>query len=213
MLKRIWKHVPSRIWLVVTALLLVVCTLATSLTLGVKQLYELLNTVMPGGGPRAVFAEGKEGFYFSDYAGKAEVYEAARALNQELCEEGMVLLKNNNGALPMAAPARVSVFGKNSVNLAYGGSGSGGANTSNVVDLYTALAEAGFECNPTLKAFYDSEEQSGPQRKGNSKNLDSGDTVILSTAETPQSMYTDAVTASYQDYKDEIGRASCRERV
>lgn len=202
MLKRIWKHVPSRIWLVVTALLLVVCTLATSLTLGVKQLYELLNTVMPGGGPRAVFAEGKEGFYFSDYAGKAEVYEAARALNQELCEEGMVLLKNNNGALPMAAPARVSVFGKNSVNLAYGGSGSGGANTSNVVDLYTALAEAGFECNPTLKAFYDSEEQSGPQRKGNSKNLDSGDTVILSTAETPQSMYTDAVTASYQDYKD-----------
>lgn len=210
-MKRIWKHVPSRIWLVVTAILLVLCTLATSLSLGVKQFYELLNTVMPGGGPRAVFAEGKEGFYFSDYTSKAEVYDAARALNQELCEEGMVLLKNNNGALPMAtpesdtsvsAPVRVSVFGKNSVNLAYGGSGSGGANTDNVVDLYTALTEAGFEYNPTLKAFYDSTDKSGPVRKGNSKDLDSGDTVILSTAETPQSMYTADVTDSYQDYRD-----------
>jgi len=211
MFKSIWKHIPSRVWLIATALLLVLCTLATSLTLGVKQFYELLNTVMPGGGPRAIFAEGMEGFYFADYDSKADVYQAARAMNQELCEEGMVLLKNKNGALPMAtpksdpsvsAPVRVSVFGKNSVNLAYGGSGSGGANTSNVVDLYAALTEAGFEYNPILKAFYENADKSGEPRKGNSKNLDSGDTVILATAETPQSMYTADVTSSYQDYKD-----------
>ena len=36
----------------------------------------------------------------------------------------MVLLKNENNALPLKANAKVSVFGTNSVNLVYGGSGS-----------------------------------------------------------------------------------------
>ena len=131
---------------------------------------------------KGVFGVGRNtDFYFSDYATKAEVYQAARDMNRRIVEEGIVLLKNNNNALPMSTSdgaVRVSVFGKNSVNLAYGGSGSGGANTSNVVDLYTALSQAGFECNPTLKAFYEDTGKSGPKRKGNSKDLDSGDTVI-----------------------------------
>ena len=211
MAKGIWKNKSSRVWVIVTAVVLVVCTLVTTLALTVKDFYELLNTVMPGGGPRAVYAEGIASFYLSDYTSKADVYEAARDMNQMICEEGMVLLKNENAALPLYTPesdssvsqkVRVSVFGKNSVNIAYGGSGSGGANTSNVVDLYTALEEAGFEYNPVLKAFYENNDKSGPARKGNSKDLDSGDTVILSTAETPQSLYTADVTASYQEYTD-----------
>ncbi len=211
MAKGIQKKKPVRTWAIVTAVVLVVCILVTSLALGVKDFTELLNTVMPGGGPRAVYAEGVESIYLTKYTSKADVYEAAREMNQLICEEGMVLLKNENGALPLYTPVsddsvsrrvRISVFGKNSVNIAYGGSGSGGANTSNVVDLYQALEAAGFEYNPTLKAFYDDNNKSGPARKGNSKDLDSGDTVILSTAETPQSMYTSDVTASYGDYRD-----------
>ena len=204
-MKGFWKHRSSKAWVILTALLLIVCTTVTILATTVKDFYELLNTVMPGGGPRAVYAEGIEPLYLSEYATKDEVYEAARAVNQEICEEGIVLLKNRDGALPMStadAPVKISVFGKNSVNLAYGGSGSGGSNDANAVDLYTALAEAGFSCNPTLKAFYENDGQSGGARKGNSKDLDSGDTVILSTAETPQSMYTAEVAASYSDYKD-----------
>lgn len=205
MFKKIWKNVASRVWFCVSIALVALFLVITILASSVKLIYELFNMVLPGGGPRPQYADGVESIYLSDYDSKKEVYAAARDMNQTICEEGFVLLKNEQKgsakALPLAAGSKISVFGKNSVNLAYGGSGSGGANTSNVINLYDALKDAGFDYNPTLYNFYDG-SSSGPVRTGNSSDLDSGDTVILSTAETPQSMYTDAVKASYANYKD-----------
>ncbi len=202
MFKKLWKNIASRVWFFVTIALVVLFTVITVLSAAVKDFYELFNMVLPGGGPRAQYAEGIEPIYTSDYGSKKDVYAAARDMNETICEEGTVLLKNEGTALPLAEGAKISVFGKNSVNIAYGGSGSGGANTSNVIDLYAGLKEAGFDCNPTLKTFYEDNKASGAARKGNSSDLDSGDTVILATAETPQSMYTDSVKASYAGYND-----------
>lgn len=83
----------------------------------------------------------------------------------------------------------------------YGGSGSGGFDTSNNKNLYESLNDAGFVTNPTLKSFYES-SQSGPVRTANSSDLDNGDNQKIATAETPQSKYTDAVKNSYVDYSD-----------
>lgn len=83
----------------------------------------------------------------------------------------------------------------------YGGSGSGGFDTSNNKNLYESLNDAGFVTNPTLKNFYES-SQSGPVRTANSSDLDNGDNQKIATAETPQSKYTDAVRNSYVDYSD-----------
>lgn len=83
----------------------------------------------------------------------------------------------------------------------YGGSGSGGFDTSNNKNLYESLNDAGFITNPTLKRFYES-SQSGPVRTANSSDLDNGDNQKIATAETPQSKYTDAVRNSYADYSD-----------
>ena len=83
----------------------------------------------------------------------------------------------------------------------YGGSGSGGFDTSNNKNLYESLNDAGFVTNPTLKSFYES-SQSGPVRTANSSDLDNGDNQKIATAETPQSKYTDAVRNSYVDYSD-----------
>lgn len=83
----------------------------------------------------------------------------------------------------------------------YGGSGSGGFDTSNNKNLYESLNDAGFVTNPTLKNFYES-SQSGPVRTANSSDLDNGDNQKIATAETPQSKYTDAVKNSYADYSD-----------
>lgn len=83
----------------------------------------------------------------------------------------------------------------------YGGSGSGGFDTSNNKNLYESLNDAGFVTNPTLKSFYES-SQSGPVRTANSSDLDNGDNQKIATAETPQSKYTDAVRNSYADYSD-----------
>lgn len=211
MLKKIWKSIGARVWAIVTAATLTLLCVVSVLSTSVYDFYELLNTVMPGGGPRAIFADGTEAIYRTDYTSKKEVYDAAREMNREICAEGMVLLKNKNNALPVKTPKsdksvkenpKISIFGKNSVNLAYGGSGSGGGNTANVVNLYNALAQSGYDCNPVLESFYKDTKKSGAERKGNSKDLDSGDTVILSTAETPISSYTADVTASYAKYND-----------
>lgn len=209
-MKKLWKCTMLKVWTIVSpiviALFLVINILAYT------TFYELFNLVMPGGGERAIYKPGTEPVYKTDFTSKQSVYDAAREMNREICEEGMVLLKNKEKALPIATPEskqdkadskpKISVFGKNSVNIAYGGSGSGGANTSNVIDLYSGLESAGFELNPELKKFYEDDARSGEKRKGNSKDLDSGDTVILSTAETPQSKYDNAVKSSYANYND-----------
>ena len=208
---KLFKNKKSRIWAITSLSAMTLLGVISGVTLGNKDIRGLLDMVMPGGGPRAIYKDGIEANYKSKYSSKKEVYKAAREMNQEICENGMVLLKNENQALPIATPnsdssitvkPKVSVFGKNSVNIAYGGSGSGGSNDSNAVDLYQGLEAAGFEINPTLKDFYKDNSKSGPTRTGNSKNLDSGDTVILSTAETPQAKYTSDVKSSYQQYSD-----------
>lgn len=207
----ILKDKHTLIWMIATAVILAIVITVNILTS--TMFYALLNMVMPGGGVRAKYAEGTKPIYISDFENKAEAYQGARDFNVKLAEEGMVLLKNKDNALPIYTPEspadkkttakpKVSVFGKNSVDLAYGGTGSGEANTSNVINLYTALEGAGYEINPTLKAFYDSTSASGKKREPYKGGLDKGDTVFLSTAETPQSMYTEAVKNSYPNYND-----------
>ena len=215
MLKKLWKSKGTRVWFFVSVPVILLFAIIFIISSAVPVIYNVFNMVMPGGGPRAIYQEGIDPIYTTEYENKAEVHEAARAVNEEICEEGFVLLKNKDSALPLYTPAtegdkaasaapKISVFGKNSVNLAYGGSGSGGTDTTSggFVDLYAALEDAGYDVNPTLKSFYEDDGASGAKRKGNSKDLDSGDTVILTTAETPQSKYTQAVKDSYADYND-----------
>ena len=213
MISKLWKSKGVKVWLFVSIPLILLFAIIFIISSVVPVIYNVFNMVMPGGGPRAVYAEGIESIYLTEYENKADVYEAARDMNRRIVEEGMVLLKNDNNALPLytqktagdnaaSEAPKISVFGKNSVNIAYGGSGSGGANTSNVIDLYEGLEEAGYDINPTLKDFYEDTGASGPLRAGNSSDLDSGDTVILTTAETPQSKYTQEVKDSYAEYSD-----------
>lgn len=186
-------------WASVSSVIAIVLVVANVLATG--WLYSIISLVVPGS-VRPIYADGTESYYLSDYTSKAEVFSAAKDFNVRLSEEGIVLLKNNDSSLPLAAGAKVSVFGKNSVNLAYGGSGSSGVASESRIDLYEALKAAGFDYNPTLKAFYEDTSKSGPVRQISGTNLDSGDTVTLSTAETPQSSYTDDVKNSYANYSD-----------
>ena len=160
----------------------------------------LMDTVF--GGQRPIYNNEVVSMYPSQKAqNKAEAFANAQEVNLKLAEEGFVLLKNENAALPLNKGAKISVFGKNSVNLSYGGSGSGGFDTSNNQDLYSSLAAAGFTTNQTLKSFYEG-SASGPARSANSSDLDSGSNQRIATAETPQSKYTDSVKKSYASFKD-----------
>lgn len=173
---------------------------AIDFKLSAGELGGLMDTLF--GSQRPIYSDEVTSVYPAQKAAsKAEAFANAQEINLKLAEEGFVLLKNENAALPMNKGARISVFSKNSVNLSYGGSGSGGFDTSNNKDLYESLNDAGFVTNLTLKSFYES-SQSGPVRTANSSDLDNGDNQKIATAETPQSKYTDAVKNSYADYSD-----------
>ena len=173
---------------------------AIDFKLSAGELGGLMDTLF--GSQRPIYSDEVTSVYPTQKAtNKAEAFANAQEVNLKLAEEGFVLLKNENAALPMNKGARISVFSKNSVNLSYGGSGSGGFDTSNNKNLYESLNDAGFVTNTTLKRFYES-SQSGPVRTANSSDLDNGDNQKIATAETPQSKYTDAVKNSYADYSD-----------
>ena len=190
------------IWGAVGGFIIVLLLVVTILTQFV--MVDLISSVI--GRDTAVFKEGIDPIYELEYSSKKEVYEAANKLNEEVCEEGFVLLKNKSGAngpaLPLSGGEKVSIFGKNSVNIAYGGSGSSGGTHANAKNLYDSLEAAGFETNPELRAFYQSSSRSGSGRAENSSDLDTGDSVFYNTGETPQSMYDDSVKNSYAEYKD-----------
>lgn len=173
---------------------------AIDFKLSAGELGGLMDTLF--GSQRPIYSDEVTSVYPTQKAtNKAEAFANAQEVNLKLAEEGFVMLKNENAALPMNKGARISVFSKNSVNLSYGGSGSGGFDTSNNKNLYESLNDAGFVTNPTLKNFYES-SQSGPVRTANSSDLDNGDNQKIATAETPQNNYTDAVRNSYADYSD-----------
>lgn len=171
--------------------------------------FSIIGSVL--GNPRAQYADGVSAIFPGSYMSKEEVLKAANELNEEVCEEGTILLKNDNNALPIATPVsdssiqekpKISIFGKNSVNLSYGGSGSGGAMGGTPATLYDSLEAAGYDVNPTLRDFYLDDNASGPDRSRNNSNLDDGETQILTIGETAKSLYTDEVKSSYAKYND-----------
>ncbi len=86
---------------------------------------------------------------------KAASAETAR-MTEEIEAEGIVLLKNDNDALPLGNSAKVNVLGSTAGNnFSYGGTGSGSGDESSNVSFYQGLANAGLEVNPDLKSFYD----------------------------------------------------------
>ena len=160
----------------------------------------------PGTGG-SVINQQKRNTFLADlqYSEQTAYNQKAMELNKKLCEEGMVLLKNKDNALPIASDLTgVSVFGKASVDLQYGGGGSGSGSVANgitKVDLQKSLTEAGFRVNPTLTSFYGDDDRSEVQRtNGNSGWKGISEATV---GETSLVKYTDQVKASWaNDYND-----------
>ncbi len=73
---------------------------------------------------------------------------------REAAAEGFVLLKNDNGALPMADSSSVAMFGISSYKLVAGGTGSGDVNKAYVVNLDEGLADDGLVLDAATDAAY-----------------------------------------------------------
>ena len=79
-------------------------------------------------------------------------YADGLAMNVELEEEGLVLLKNENQTLPLSA-GKVNVFGEHASNMVYNGSGSSAGNANGAVTIREGLEEAGLEVNDDLWSY------------------------------------------------------------
>lgn len=79
---------------------------------------------------------------------------ASANIGREAATEGMVLLKNDNNALPLAPATKVALLGNSSYDLIAGGTGSGDVNKKYVVSLDQGLLAAGFLFDDSLKNSY-----------------------------------------------------------
>ncbi len=145
-------------------------------------------------------------YFKGDYATEAERIAAGRELCYQIEAEGAVLL-TNNGALPLAAGSKVSTLSVNSVDLTYGGTGSGNVDASKADNLKAALEKSGFTVNETLWNWYGSDEAKGlmdevssGEGKGESAVL-AGQAPIL---EIDPAKYPENVKNSISEYGDAV---------
>ena len=203
--KIMWRNIGSRVAMIVTACVLVFMLVVTLVATQSILIYETICSVI--GGPQMVTSGTGDNSYTADYKNKAETLAAANELSVKIEEEGIVLLKNEDDVLPIKTPVsdssvsarpKVTVFGKNSVNLVLGGSGSSAGAAAESVDICTALSDAGYDCNPEMKSFYEG-SKSGSGRPASPTY---GDIIYgFSTGETEKSAY-ESVRGSYSGYND-----------
>lgn len=157
------------------------------------QMFSAINTFMAANLNSRL--PGAHGSAAAEILTPDEAKEAAQAMAQELAAEGVVLLKNEGGALPLENGAKVNLFGYASVSPLYGGTGSGASDASANVDLVQGLINAGLEVNQELVDFY---KNSGVKRADQSGFTGSN----FTPAEVPASQYGDALLQSAKSYSD-----------
>lgn len=142
----------AAIW---TSVLAVVLVLAVAVNVLMNVFSGYVDLYLGKGEMIVTKTEGSENwdseYYALDYRDKKETQEAANALVETLEGEGAVLLKNN-GALPLAAPANITLMGRSAADPVYGGSGSGSVKLDSVVDLRQGLENAGYRINDAVYA-------------------------------------------------------------
>ena len=137
-------------------------------------------------------------YYKLDSKTAEDADKVAKDVTLRIAEEGIVLMKNENAALPMNAGS-VTLLGRRSVETVFGGTGSGAGDEGQCTRLNDALVQAGFKVNPTLIDLYKNNLDKVPVAK---TTMDKASDMTYYIGEFPQSYYTDDVTASYTSYGD-----------
>ncbi|MBQ7902468.1 MAG: glycoside hydrolase family 3 C-terminal domain-containing protein [Oscillospiraceae bacterium] len=134
-------------------------------------------------------------YYETDYTDE-EREQRGKDLVYRVEAEGAALLMNENGALPLAEGAQVSLVSTSSVSFIYGGTGSANVDSSKAHNLRQAMEQAGFGVNRTLWDWYLTGEGAQYVRDGG------GFTSGAKVGEAPWSAYTDDVLSSIETYGD-----------
>ena len=122
---------------------LVVVFLAVNIAVGV--LFKDLTRVFEG-----------TGFVVKQTPEADQAREEGEKVAAKIVEEGIVLLRNENNALPIKNKGNINLFGWATVSHIRGGDGgSGGATSKGIVTIKESLENAGFTVNNDLLAMYE----------------------------------------------------------
>ncbi|MBO5360191.1 MAG: glycoside hydrolase family 3 C-terminal domain-containing protein [Clostridia bacterium] len=75
-------------------------------------------------------------------------------LSRKAAADGMVLLKNNNNALPLKKGESIALFGKATIEYIKGGGGSGDVNTPYICNIYEGFSDKDVDIYMPLVEFY-----------------------------------------------------------
>lgn len=115
---------------------------------GTLTLEEIDNSVV------AILAQMQKTPSYNNYNySDAPDLDAHAALARQAAAEGMILLKNEGGALPLESGSKVAPFGTTQINTFKGGTGSGDVNAAYIQNIASGLAEQ-FDINDGLVSFF-----------------------------------------------------------
>lgn len=192
------KHRAIRPWKGLSIVSAILAVLLLSVY-GVLDMFDNTLALFAGGTFWELENEDKEAVYYtSDFDSEEELVEYGTKIARQVEAEGAALLMNENQALPLAEGASVSCFSGSSVNLVYGGTGSGNVDASKADTLKGALEKSGFRVNDTLWDFY-SKGEGAKYLTGRGGTVT---TTSATTSEVPWSVYTDEVKDSVASYGD-----------
>ena len=137
-------------------------------------------------------------YYESAFSSTQEMAQEAGRVSLAVEQEGIVLLQNENEALPLNNGAKVTLLGAATVEPVYSGAGAGAISTDGVATLKESMEAAGFSVNPVTWEFYDTGDASSFRRE--TKNDFGAGNMLAHDA--PLSMYTDEIYASFKEYSD-----------
>lgn len=192
------KKIIKRICAVFLALVVILLTGATAVAIPLANNYAAMISMALGQSTVKTEGGSNPQYYESAYSTEDAMAFQAEEMCQELEREGMVLLKNENNALPLKQEAKVSLLGQNSVDLVYGGAGAGSVDTSKAGNLKEAMESAGFQVNQALWDFYETGAGSAYRKEVPSVTGQGN----LAAHEVPRSEYTDEILQSFQEYGD-----------
>ena len=87
------------------------------------------------------------------YSNKPDL-KAHAAVARRAAGESMVLLRNENAALPLKGAGKVALYGVSAIDFVAGGTGSGDVNKAYVVNMEDAMVQAGFTLEKDLVDYY-----------------------------------------------------------
>ena len=137
-----------------------------------------------------------EGVFYADYSSNEELAEAGNDVHLEMVEEGQVLLKNENDALPLSEDEmNITFLGIGTIDYVRSGGGSGATTgTEYALDWVEAFEMEGYNVNPKTIELY---ENLFTALGGEHDAADSG-----SLLEPDMSYYSNSVISTFNSYND-----------